>query len=455
MKEYKILSPSGIVGYGFPEASFEEGIKRNPDLIACDAGSTDPGPYYLGSGIPFTNASAVKRDMRLMLKAARKLDIPLVIGSAGGSGAEPHLEREINIIREVAAEEKLSFKLAIVHAEFTKEFVINELRAGHIHPLGPVPEANEKDIDESTHIVAQMGTEPIIAALQEGADVVLCGRCYDPAAFAGPAIFHGYDKALATHLGKILECAALAATPGSASDCMMGYLGEDYFRVEPLNPIRACTPLSVSAHTLYEKSDPCLLPGPDGILDLRNCTFTAENNTCVRVSGSKLIEKPSTVKLEACRLAGYRTISICGNRDSLFFSQIDEILENVKRRTRENLSADFDYKLDFIVYGKNGVMGDLEPINRVEGHEVGIVIDAVADTQERADAVCAVTRSTMLHYGYKGRIATAGNLAFPFSPSDIHVGAVYTFSLYHLLDAPNAEKLFEREYISFQEGKEA
>ena len=77
-KELKVLSPSGIVGYGFPEESFYRGVAMKPDLIACDAGSTDPGPYYLGSGIPFTNATAVKRDMKLMLKAACELNIPLV-----------------------------------------------------------------------------------------------------------------------------------------------------------------------------------------------------------------------------------------------------------------------------------------------------------------------------------------------------------------------------------------
>ena len=88
MKEMKILSPSGIVGYGFPEESFRAGVALKPDLIACDAGSTDPGPYYLGSGIPFTTATAVKRDMTLMLKAACELNIPLVIGTAGGCGAD-------------------------------------------------------------------------------------------------------------------------------------------------------------------------------------------------------------------------------------------------------------------------------------------------------------------------------------------------------------------------------
>ena len=82
----------------------------------------------------------------------------------------------------------------------------------------------------------------LMEALDKGAQVVICGRCYDPAAFAAPAIRAGYSEALATHLGKILECAAICATPGSASDCIMGYLGEDYFKVEPLNPIRCCTP---------------------------------------------------------------------------------------------------------------------------------------------------------------------------------------------------------------------
>ena len=38
----------------------------------------------------------------------------------------------------------------------------------------------------------------------------------------------------------------------------------------------------------------------------------------------------------------------------------------------------------------------------------------------------------LLHQGFPDRKATAGNLAFPFSPSDVHVGEVFTFSIYHL-----------------------
>lgn len=447
MKEFRILSPTGIVGYGFPEESFLAGVAQKPDLIACDAGSTDPGPYYLGSGIPFTNATAVKRDMTLMLKAACELNIPLVIGSAGGSGADVHLEREVGILREIAKEQGLSFKLAIVSAEFDKDVLVEHLKAGRIEKLGPAPEVTEEDIRVSTHIVAQMGIEPIIQALDDGAQVVICGRCYDPAAFAAPAIRLGYDKALALHMGKILECAAICATPGSGSDCIMGYLGEDYFCVEPLAPERKCTPTSVSAHTLYEKSNPYILPGPGGHLDLSDCVFTAETDRRVRVTGSKFVpEAVPSVKLEGCKQAGCRTISICGNRDPIFIAQVDDILEGLKERTTANLSADFDYQLDFIVYGKNGVMGSLEPNSAFVPQEIGIVIDAVADTPEHSAAVCSVARSTLLHYGYPGRIATAGNLAFPFSPSDIKVGPIYVFSVYALLRSEDPVSLFKRTY---------
>jgi len=227
----------------------------------------------------------------------------------------------------------------------------------------------------------------------------------------------------------------------------MGYLGEDYFRIEPISPQRACTPVSVSAHTMYEKTNPYLLPGPGGTLDLSECRFLAESERCTRVTGSKFIpEEVSSLKLEGVKRAGFRTISICGNRDPIFISQIDDILEDLKLRTAENLSADYEYNLDFIVYGRDGVMGRLEPSETITSHEVGIVIDAVADTQENANAVCSVARSTLLHYGYPGRLATAGNLAFPFSPSDIAVGDAYVFSVYGLLCGEDPLQVFPCTY---------
>lgn len=455
MDVYKILAPTGIVGYGFPEESFWAGVRQKPDLIACDAGSTDPGPYYLGSGKPFTTRSAVKRDLRLMLAAACSLNIPLVIGSAGGAGGAPHLEREREIVLELAKELQLSFRFAVIPAELDREFLVESLENGKILSLGAAPMPTADDIRSCTRVVAQMGVEPIIAALDAGAQVVLCGRCYDPAAFAAPPMRLGYDEALATHLGKLLECSCIAATPGSGSDCMMGYLYEDAFEVEPCSPTRRCTTTSVAAHTLYEKSNPYLLPGPGGTLDLYGCTFTQVTDRRVCVTGSRFIpQERKNVKLEGVKCMGYRTISICGNRDPLFIAQLDNILPDLRRRVAENLSGtDVQYSLDFIVYGKDGVMGALEPTPAITSHEVGLVIDVVADTQENANTVCSVTRSTLLHYGYEGRKATAGNLAFPFSPSDIPAGAVYNFAVYALLEHPDPAALFPAQHFTIENGE--
>ena len=87
----RILSASGQLGYGIAAASLERGLARQPHFIGCDMGSIDPGPYYLGSGRMAAPQAMVRRDLDLVLMAARRLDIPLLIGSAGTAGARPHL----------------------------------------------------------------------------------------------------------------------------------------------------------------------------------------------------------------------------------------------------------------------------------------------------------------------------------------------------------------------------
>lgn len=448
-EEFRILSTTAILGYGFPKESFDEGMKRKPNVIAVDAGSTDPGPYYLGAGISFTDRDAVKRDLEIMIEAGVKNNIPVIIGTAGGSGGDIHLSWCENIVNEIAKERNLKFKLALIHAEFEKDKIKEALRNKKIEPLGPAPILSEEIIDETTRIVGQMGIEPFIKALDNGADVILAGRTYDPSVFAAPAIRAGYDKALALHLGKILECSSICSTPGSGSDCMFGYLGEDYFTLEPLNPIRKCTTVSVAAHTLYEKTNPYILPGPGGYLDLTECKFEQINDNMVKVSGSKFVESTKkTIKLEGARLIGYRTISIAGARDPIMIEKIDEIIEGVKERVRDNFKdKNWDYYLNINIYGRNGVMGSIEPSPKITSHEIGVVIEAVGESQHKADTICAFARSSMLHFGYEGRKATAGNLAFPYSPSDFHAGEVYNFSIYHLMEVDNMESIFKINYI--------
>ncbi|UQA90897.1 acyclic terpene utilization AtuA family protein [Streptomyces halobius] len=451
MDEIRVLSATAILGYGFPDASFEAGLARGPHLIAADAGSCDPGPYYLGAGASFTDRTAVTRDLERMIRAGQRLGIPVVIGSAGGAGAAPHLAWLRGIVDEIAAGQGLRLRAAVIPADIDRETVLQALRDGRISALPHGPQLTAEDIHASTHLVAQMGTAPFVAALRDGADIVLAGRAYDPAVFAALPLLHGFDEGLALHMSKILECAAIAAVPGSGSDCMLGTLRRDHFVLEPLNPVRRCTPTSVAAHTLYEKSDPYHLPGPGGYLDLSDCVFTSEDERGVRVSGSRHIAQPFAVKLEGARLRGYRTVSVAGARDPYFIREIDTVIQGVRDRVADNFPdiPPDSYELLVRVYGADGCMGPLEPSPRPAGHEVGIVIEAVADSQDLADTLCGFARSTMLHFGYPGRLSTAGNLAFPYSPSDFHAGEVYEWSVHHLMATDDPAALFPITFVDY------
>ncbi|MTI96880.1 MAG: DUF1446 domain-containing protein [Firmicutes bacterium] len=434
MRKLTVLSPTAILGYGFPKESFERGLQHNPDVIAVDAGSVDPGPYYLGAGVSFTDKAAVKRDLEIILPAARKRNIPVLIGSAGGAGAKPHLEWTEEIIKEIAAEQDLAFKLALIAADVDEELLLDNLES--TEPLGPIAPLNKETVQQTSNIVAQMGVEPIVAALDAGADVVLAGRAYDPTVFAAEAVRRGFDPGPALHMGKILECAAIAAEPGSGRDCMVGILDGDGFEIFPPNPQRQCTIKSVAAHSLYEKSNPWLLPGPGGSLDLQDTIYEQVEPGRVRVTGTRYVaDKHYRLKLEGARLVGYRTLAIAGIRDPLMIKELRSILDAVSDSVRENFESVPDYKLNFLCYGLDGVMKELEPTPQ-PGHEVGLIIDVVAGTQDDANTICSYCRSTLLHYGYPGRVSTAGNLALPYSPSDLKAGPVYEFSVHHLLAVP-------------------
>ena len=179
--EFRLLSPTGVMGSGFVESSFEAALARKPHCIGCDAGSTDPGPSHLGAGYAAFPRPAVKRDLRLMLLGARRLNVPLLIGSAGTAGADANLDWTFGILKEIAREESLSFRLALIHAEQDKAYLKRRLRQHRIKPLDPAPHFDEQVIDRAEHFVGMMGTEPFLRALEAGADVVLAGRASDTA----------------------------------------------------------------------------------------------------------------------------------------------------------------------------------------------------------------------------------------------------------------------------------
>lgn len=446
--EIRILTPSGMLGYGFPIDHFKAGLALKPHAITIDAGSTDSGPQKLGLGEMTCSRAAYVKDIEVLLEGQRAANVPLLISSAGGDGTNLHVDVFRDIIAEIAQRRGWHLKLAKIYSDIDKAHISKEMKAGRIEPLGPVPPLDQREIDAATVVVAQIGAEPFLKALDEseGVDVVVAGRSYDPSPTAAMAIRAGFDPALAWHMGKIMECGALCAEPVGRN--VMGWLRRDHFEIEPLNPAERCTTASVAAHTLYEKTHPFLLSGPGGTLDLSNCKYEQVTDRRVRVSGSKFdSSKPYTVKLEGAKTSGYRSIFIAGARDPIFIGQIDEILARVIRVAREYFSdvAPETYRIIPHIYGKNGVMGDLEPV-KTPAHELCIIVEVAAATQAIATAICGRIRTGLMHAPYPGRIATAGNLASPFTPLEIPLGQACEFNVYHLMKVDSPTALFPIQY---------
>jgi hypothetical protein len=173
----RVLSASGQLGYGIPLESFERGLARQPDLIGCDMGSIDPGPYYLGSGQMAAPAAMVRRDLELVLCAARRLDVPLIIGSAGTAGAQPHLQATLSVLRQVAQEHGLSLKVATVSSDVPRPVLLRALEEGRLKALdesaggSPLALPQPEQLQAAGHIVAQCGTQTFVRALEQRPDV--------------------------------------------------------------------------------------------------------------------------------------------------------------------------------------------------------------------------------------------------------------------------------------------
>ena len=446
--ELRIVAVNGMLGYGFEAASLRAGMAERPHLVGGDSGSSDPGPFYLGSGASLVKPEQLRRDLGLALAGARDAGAPLVIGSAAMGGAAPHLALLKEILHGLAREQGLHFRLATIHAEIPREAVRDALRAGRIAPMADAPELEEAAVIESARIVGQMGTEPFAAALARGAEVVLAGRSCDTAIYAALPIAEGFDPGLALHMAKIMECGAQCAMPLAANDSLLGVIRRDHFLVRPLHPERVCTPDSVAAHSLYEQGNPTLLYEPEGVVDLREAEFEQLDRQTVRVSGSRFIRAARLrIKLEGARRVGFRAFALAGVRDAAVIANLSVIEAQVRAAVRRNLPGavrDDQFALGFRHYGRDAVLGPLE-WDRTPPREVGTLIEVVAETQALADAVLSLARSSFLHCPFPGRKTTAGNLAFPFSPSDASAGEVYEFSVYHLMEVEDQLALFPIE----------
>lgn len=443
-----ILVPTGMLGAGFEESTVERGLELGADVIAVDGGSTDSGPYYLGSANPKTTAQAVARDLRILLRAAARADIPLIVGSCGTSGTDAGVDWVAGILDGVMAEEGLALPVARIYSEQHAADLKEALNAGRIHPLPPLGDLRAETLESCTHIVGLMGHEPIVAALEAGAQVVLAGRATDTALAAAYPLMKGMPAGPTWHVAKIMECGGQCTTNPRAGG-VFATIDAGGFTIEPLDPDNACTPISVAAHMLYETANPFLLREPDGTLDVTDATYVALDERTVRVEGSQFhVADQHTVKLEGARVTGYETMSFSAIRDPLILDDIeswaDFMRQMIVHRVGQTLGlADDEYAFDLRLYGYNGVLGRLDPSD-APPREVGAMLLVSAPDQATATAVAKVANPLMLHLPTHD-MDYLPSLAFASSPAEVERGAAYEFVLNHVVDTVTPTDLFRIE----------
>ena len=456
--EIRILAPTGVCGSGFSEESFETALAQSPHVIGCDAGSTDPGPEYLGTGRTAFPVEAIARDLRLMLRGARRLGVPLLIGSCGTAGADAQVDLVRRLVLDIAREEKLSFELATILAEQPKEYLLQRLRQGRIVALDPAPPFDESVIQRSAHIVGMMGAEPFIRALQAGADVVLAGRASDTAIFASLPLMRGYPPGLAWHAAKILECGAAAVVNRKSPDCMFVWLRRDHFIVQAPDPQLRCTPQSIASHALYENADPFELVECSGTLKLGDARYEAVDERTVRVSASAFqAAEQYTVKLEGAELAGYQSVLIGSIRDPYILGQLDDWLERLRQKIAARVHMVFGNGLDgqwhlgIRVYGRDGTMGALEPMRHAQAHEVALVFELTATSQDLARSLAGITRHQALHLPIEQWSGLITAVALPYNALDR--GPVYRFNMNHVVLPDDPHEMFRMQLEKVQGGR--
>jgi hypothetical protein len=446
----RVLVPSGALGLNYDKNALARGLAAKPDIIAIDGGSTDSGPAYLGRGVSKYSRASTKVEWRGLMIARAEAGVPLVIGTSGTCGSDSAVDWMLDITREIATELGQSIKIAVLRSAQDPEKMAEAFEADRITPLPNAPRIGRETFADCTNIVALAGAEQITAALETGADVIIAGRTTDTAIIAALPLMHGCHAGGAWHGAKIGECGALCASNPQSGVIIIDF-DQDGFTVTPLADGAHATPHSVSAHMLYENSDPFILFEPGGHLDVTQASYIALDDTSVRVTGSQWVPSDDyTVKLEGARISGYQTVLLTLLRDAHYVANAqlwaDDIHTKCTAKVQERMGlSNTDFRIELRLIGQSASFGALETRNTTPT-EIGVLGIVTATTEVHAEEIGKMLNPYLLHHPLT-RDEDQPTFAFPFSPAEMTRGAVYEFCLNHVLHLQDPMAAFRLEVI--------
>ena len=444
MSSMKIICPNGHLGFApLKPDSFHRGVEAGPDYIAADSGSDDIGPVPLGSDTCASPKAWQEHDLEEMLLAARRIKVPMIIGSAGDTGSNSRVDMYVQIIRDLAKKHDLApFKLGWFYSEVDRELIRAKIRSGSaIAGLDARDDLTEAELDATERVVAMAGVHPYLELLKAGCDVIIGGRSSDSAIFAAAALHRGFPEAQSYYLGKVLECASFCAEPYGAKETVLGEITPDHVEVTAMHPEQRCTIASVAGHAMYERSNPFHEFVAGGMLDMTDCHYEQVADKTTRVTGMKFDPAPEfRVKLEGSGKLGERFIGMAGIRDPYTIANVDAVIEWAREQTRERFGPD-GWELHYSVFGRDGVMGAMEPLREAPGHELCVVVQGVAPTLEMAEEVAMTGTRQMFYARLPDVKGTAGGVSFVLDEV-LRASPAYRWTLNHTMAVDDPMELF-------------
>jgi hypothetical protein len=275
---------------------------------------------------------------------------------------------------------------------------IEEFRAAGVREMDTGAELPAKIVSMN----AYLGGFPIARALDEGADVVITGRCVDSAVTLG-ALIHAFGWGMDDHdrlaagtlCGHIIECGA-QCNGGNFTDWRLvpdyDNMGFPVAEVEadgafvlskPENTGGLISTATVAEQMLYEIGDPRAYIVPDVVCDFTGATYEQVGKDRVRVAGARGRPATDTYKVSTTWPDGFKFSSIfmLGGREAAAKGRhsAESIVKKTRRLFAERNMADYrDVSIEVI--GSEATYG---PHSRTaDAREVVVKIAAKHDQKE-------------------------------------------------------------------------
>jgi len=254
---------------------------------------------------------------------------------------------------------------------------------------------------------AYLGAQPIVRALEQGADIVLTGRVADAALSLAPLVhelgwkWDDWDKlALGLTVGHLLECSGQGSGGnfGSAAEwagipdyAHLGYpIAEVSEDASALFTKAAGTGGRISFDTLrqqllYEVHNPHAYFSPDVVLDMGTLKFDDQGNDRVRVTGASGAARPKALKIVGGYHDGWMGAGIIGFSWPQAYAKCEQASEIIKTLVAERGWPVEETNIEYIGY--NSLLGaQADPAHRDQLNECFLRMTIRTQERKVADA---------------------------------------------------------------------